>query len=185
MADIKGFAIRGLLKFIKDSNYPGGIPAIISKLPAEDRAVFATPINASLWYAYHVFAHLLCAVDKTIGKGDKSLARRVGGVSAERDVQGVFRIIAAITSFQRLLPKATLFWPRYFSSGKLEVLDITDRSARLVIRNFPEIDPTHCALMEGWFEKIGQIFGAKDMRVRHTACVHRGHAVCEFTATFS
>ena len=184
MAEIKGFAIRGLLKFVKESNYPGGIPAVLSRLSADEQELFASPITSSGWYPYSTFAHLLRVIDQTVGKGDVSQARRIGEVSAERDVHGVFKIIGAMAGFQTLLPRSPIFWPRYFNRGKLVALDVGDRGARLQIHDFPEIDPIHCIVLEGWFEKIGGLFGAKNVRVRHTACVHRGSLVCEYTITY-
>ncbi len=182
---VKGFAIRGLLKFVKQSGYPGGIPAMISLLPSEDQKTFADPINASAWYPYTVFAHLLRAINQSMGKGDLSAARRIGEAAAQWDVQGVFKIIGALTGLQTLLPRARIFWPRYFSAGTLVVTDIGDRGARLQIQNFPEIDPVHCVVLEGWFEELSRLFGAKNVRVTHTACVHKRGAVCEYTLTYS
>jgi len=185
MAEIKGFAIRGLLRFVKQSAYPGGIASILSRLPAEDQKSFDNPVTASAWYPYAVFAHLLHVIYQHIGKGDKSLLRRIGESSAEADVQGVFKIIAAIAGFQNLLPRAPLFWPRYFSRGKLVMLEINDRGARLEILDFPEIDPLHCLLLEGWFEQMGRLFKANNVRVTHTACVHQGGRSCEYTLTYT
>ena len=41
---IKGFALRGLFKYVKESDYPGGIPALIDKLPPDAAAYFEEQI---------------------------------------------------------------------------------------------------------------------------------------------
>jgi hypothetical protein len=181
MAEAKGFAIRGLLRFIKESGYPGGIPAVLSVLPPEDQVHFKNPINASAWYPYSVFAHLLHAIDQKLGKG---VEKRIGEASAAADIQGVFKIISAIAGFSTLLPRARLFWPRYFSPGKLVALQEKGRADRLQIQDFPEMDPLHCVVLEGWFEQIAKLFKAKNVRVTHSACVHMGDSCCEYTLEY-
>ncbi len=78
MANVKGFAIRGLLKYIKNARGSGSIAEILAQLPEEDRKHFAQPINASLWYPYSLFIHLLRAIDAKLGDGDLALCRHIG-----------------------------------------------------------------------------------------------------------
>jgi hypothetical protein len=47
---IKGFAIRGLLRYVKESGHPGGIPAVLERLPPEVASRFATKVLSSRWY---------------------------------------------------------------------------------------------------------------------------------------
>jgi hypothetical protein len=53
MARIEGFALRGLLKAVKESG--GSIAAVLAALPEAERASFARPIVASEWYPYAAF----------------------------------------------------------------------------------------------------------------------------------
>lgn len=181
MANVKGFAIRGLLKYIKNARGSGSIAEILTQLPEEDRKHFVQPINASLWYPYSVFIHLLRAIDAKLGDGDFALCRHIGYVTAERDVQGIFKIIAAISSFRSVVGRSAGFWNRYYDSGRYEVVDASETHATVRIHDFPDVDPAHCILMEGWFESTARLSGEKNFRVRHTQCVRRGAQYCEFT----
>jgi hypothetical protein len=72
MARVKGFALRGLLKSVKESG--GSIPAVLATLPDAERAIFARPIVTSEWYPYAVFVDLVRAIDRIQGKGDLAYA---------------------------------------------------------------------------------------------------------------
>ena len=65
MARIKGFAIRGVLKSVKESG--GSIPELVASLPEADRASFDKPIVTSDWYPYSAFVSLVRAVVRARG----------------------------------------------------------------------------------------------------------------------
>ena len=64
---IKGFAIRGLLRYVKESDYPGGISALLEHLEPAAAPHFATKILSSRWYPYEAFLGLLHTIDARLG----------------------------------------------------------------------------------------------------------------------
>jgi hypothetical protein len=178
MASIKGFAIRGLLKSVKERG--GSIAAVIAALPEAERASFARPIVASAWYPYAAFAALVRAIDRIQGKGDLTYARELGRAAAGRDLGGTFRIISAMASPRFLVERGHMFWGKYCDAGTLRLKMREDRLFDARLEGLPEIDEAHCLLIEGWLEGLGKALGAVGMVSRQTRCVHRGDAVCEF-----
>jgi hypothetical protein len=178
MARVKGFALRGLLKSVKDSG--GSIPAVLAAVPEADRAVFARSIVTSEWYPYAAFVGLVRAIDRIQGQGDLAYARKLGRGAAGRDLGTTFRIISAITSTKFLLERGHVFWSKYCDTGRL-VLDASQPlSFRARLEDFPDIDAAHCLLVEGWLEGLGDALGAVGMACRQAACVHHGDPACEF-----
>ena len=178
MTRIKGFAIRGVLKSVKESG--GSIADLVAALPEADRAAFDRPIVVSGWYAYPAFVSLVRAADRLHGRGDLTYARELGRQAAGRDLSATFRIISAITSLKFLLERGQLFWSKYCDQGRMVVDAHEPNTFRGRIVDFPEIDEAHCALIEGWLEGIGTALGAEGMKTRQAACVRRGDPVCEF-----
>src|SRR5512140_800605 len=101
MAQVKGQAIRGLLKSVKESGW--SIPAVLAAVPEAQRAAFAKPIVVSAWYPYEAFGSLLHTVDRMHGRGDLALCRELGRIAAIRDLGTTFRIISTITSVEFVL----------------------------------------------------------------------------------
>ena len=182
MARIKGFALRGLLKSVKQSG--GSIPAILAVLPDAERATIGRPIVSSEWYPYATFVGLVRAIDRIQGKGDLVHARELGRAAAVRDLGGTFRIISAVTSPRFLIERGHMFWSKYCDTGRLSLTASRERHFFARLEGFPEIDRAHCLLIEGWLEGLGQALGAVGMASRQVRCVHRGDATCEFEGSW-
>ena len=178
-ASVKGFALRGLLRSIKDNGW--SIPEVIASVPAAERAAFAKGIVVSAWYPYAAFVALVRTLDGLHGEGpDFALCRRLGRESAARDLGTTFRIISAMASVDFLLKRGQVFWEKYCDRGRM-VLEAPS-ALRFVARMeaFPEVDPAHCRLIEGWLEGLGEALGAVEMTCRQARCVNRGDPFCEY-----
>ena len=182
MARIKGFAIRGLLKSVKESG--ASIPAVLAALRDAERASFDRPIVSSEWYPYAAFVGLVRAIDRIQGKGDLLHARELGRAAAARDLGGTFRIISAVASPRFLIERGHMFWTKYCDTGRLVLQASKERFFSGRLEDFAEIDSAHCLLIEGWLEGLGQALGAVGMASRQVRCVHRGDAACEFEGSW-
>jgi hypothetical protein len=178
-ASVKGFAVRGLLRSIKDNGW--SIPDVIAALPASELPAFAKPVVVSNWYPYSAFVALVRALEARHGEGaDFALCRRLGRQSASRDLGTTFRIISAMASVDFLLKRGQVFWGQYCDRGRIVLEAPKPLSFLARMEGFPEIDAGHCRLIEGWLEGLGAALGAEGMTCRQTQCVHRGDPVCEY-----
>ena len=182
MTQIKGFAIRGLLKYIKTSGHPGGIPAVVATLPAEIKTVYDKPIINSSWYPYRAFTTLLRAVDKQLGKGDLALMEEIGRRSGKEDLGSVFKVFAAVFSIETIIKRSPIFWQKYCDTGAIEVIEMGDHTFRCALKGVPDVDQAQCNLIAGWIKGIGEATGAKAIEVKQIKCLHRGHPWCEYEA---
>ncbi len=185
MTRIKGFAIRGLLKYVKQSEYPGGIPALLERLPEPAAGHYRTKILSSRWYPYEAFLGLLHTIDRELGGGELELVARVGVFSGRQDAGSIFRFVAALSSVEAVVRRADAFWQRYCDRGRFEVVELEPGRLRLALEEFPDIDGAHCALIPGWIEGLGQAVGARRPAVEQVRCVHRGDPRCEFSGTWA
>jgi hypothetical protein len=178
-ASVKGFALRGLLRSVKDNGW--SIPAVIAALPAAAKASFAKPVISSAWYPYADFAALALTIERLHGApGDFTLCRRLGRDGAARDLGATFRIISAMASVEFLLKRGQVFWAQYCDRGRMVLEAPAPLGFLARIEEFPEIDAAHCRLVEGWLEGLGEALGAAGMTCRQTRCVHRGDPRCEY-----
>jgi hypothetical protein len=178
MAKIKGFGLRGLLKFAKEKGVAPG--DIVRKLPEAIRPIFAEPIMHGDFYPYEAFGALLEVVDAELGKGDGAFVREFGQFAARQDVGGIFRIVSFITSPETAVKRAGVFWSRYCDTGKLVTEEARAGAFRVAMENFPGIHPLHCRLLEGWIVGLGEVWGVKEIRSEQIECVHRGGTRCVF-----
>jgi len=183
VTQVKGFALRGLLKSLKEHGW--SIPEILARLPETSRPSFDRPVGSSSWYPYSTFVSLVRTIDEMHGGGRLELCRTLGREAAVRDLGTTFRIISAITSVEFMLKRAQVFWSKYCDTGAL-VLDRYEEGLFLGrMEGFPHLDRSHCLLIEGWLEGIGVSIGALGMTTRQPRCLHQGHACCEFEGTWT
>ena len=82
MTQVKGFAIRGILKTLKESGW--SIPETLTSLPEAERQPFARPIVASSWYPYSSFAALCRTTDGAISPSAGPSADTAPSATSER-----------------------------------------------------------------------------------------------------
>ena len=181
---IKGFAIRGLLRYVKESDYPGGIPVLLEHLEPGAAPFFSTKILSSRWYPYEAFIGLLRTIDAELGRGDHGLMPEIGEASGRQDAGTIFRVVAAFSSVEAIVRRSDSFWQRYCDRGRFEIVDAEKGRLLLALDGFPEVARIHCALIAGWIRGIGLSVGARQPVVEQVRCVHEGDARCEFAGTW-
>jgi hypothetical protein len=184
MAQIKGTALRGLLKHAKEGGHPGGIAGAVGELPTATRAIFGQKVLASAWYPYEAYADLL---EVLAGRTHESAAhlRELGRWLAMQDAGTTFKVVALFASVETMLQRASLFWARHCDTGTFETIDVQKGSGAGVLRDFPDVSPLHCTLMTGWIEGMGEAAGATKATVEKVRCVHRGDTWCEYRGVWA
>jgi hypothetical protein len=180
MAQIKGAAIRGVLKFVKHAGGKVTIPGVIAELPPAQRAIFDRVILTGEWYPVAAYHQLLKVVDRKIGAGDLALMPQLGRYSARQDVSGIFKIISVLASIPRILQSASTFWGRYHDTGSFEIVELEEQRGTARIVDYPEMSEEHSHVLLGWIEGIGLASGAKHSVVQLTRSMHWGDPYFEY-----
>lgn len=184
MAQVRGFAIRGLLRYGKLNGLPPKV--LVPLLPSSVRSVFDTQILHSDLYPYAAFTETLHLLERRLGTGDGALARNVGRFAGEEDVRGIFQIAALLASPETAIKRAPQYWQRYCDTGHLVEVEVRKGFFRMAMEDFPDIDPLHCILIEGWNEAgVASVGRVKTVAVRQTECVHRGGTRCVYEGTWA
>jgi hypothetical protein len=183
MAQIKGTALRGLLKHAKEGGHPGGIAGLLDELPPAAREVFDRRILASGWYPYLAYAELLNAL--TARASDRgAFLHQLGRQLAKQDAGTTFKVVALFASVETMLQRSSLFWTRHCDTGTFETIDVQKGSGAGVLRDFPDVSPLHCTLLGGWIESMAETAGASKATTEKVRCVHRGDAWCEYRGSW-
>lgn len=179
MANIKGFAVKGLLAYVNQKR-PGAAADVIRALPADVAAVFDRPILAGQMVPYRVFVELIRGVDRAAGHGDLSICEEIGEFAARGDHDGMFESMKTVIDAKTIYGRAPIFWSRYCDTGKSMVIYVHDNDAATRVEGFPEMDPAHCRLMSGWMRGWALLTYAKSIVIEHPICVSRKGPFCEW-----
>lgn len=185
MAQIKGAAILGTLKYVKEKKLSGGVEALVAELARGDQKVFDERIRSFTWYPYRAYAGLLDALDRKLGGARYELMPQVGLYTAQEDSRGMLKAMLTLFSPEKSLTQSGYFWRKHCDAGVFEATHVKTGRATAELREFPEVSAAHCHLLAGWLEGMGIAMGARDGVVNKTACVHRGDTLCRYEMRWS
>ena len=174
MAQIKGMAILGLIRRVKEAGGEARVPQLIAELPPSVQGTFGHAIVASGWYPYEAFARLLTAVARRLGAGRPEYLEELGRAAAVLDTGTIFKVVAALFSVRRALQRSEMLWSRYCDGGRFLMANIGETSAEGRIEGFPDISIEHERLVAGWIAGIGTVVGALQPRVELVDSIHQG-----------
>ncbi|MGC8579482.1 MAG: hypothetical protein ACP5MB_05430 [bacterium] len=184
MAQVKGVAILGLIKYIK-KNHKDVLNKIVESLPQASAKYMNEHILVTEWYPYQLYTDLLKALDRVVGKGDLSTCIEQGRLSAKHDLATIFKIFTNFSSVQSMLSRVMVAWTSYYDTGKVEITPLTDKEATYLIKDFPDIDLAHVKNVQGWVEEFFKIvLKIKDVRSEIVKCQCKGDPVTEIHFTF-
>ena len=178
IATTKGTILKSLLKFIESDLTPQQYERAMSQLPADDRTMLATRVLPSAHVPETLLNRLTEVAAAAKGEELESFGQRAG-MAEVADAVGLYRFLVIVLTPNALLSKASNTWSSVHNTGKMLVENQTANSARIRLRDFAS-EPAHCARLTGWFVRLSEMTGAKDVRITHDECLTRGAADCSW-----
>jgi hypothetical protein len=186
-AEVNGRAFLGLVKHVKSTRGPETLAAAVASSNDACRTVFERPLRMMGWYPYVAFVGFLHGIEKALGRtGQHSYCRELGDAAGVRDLGSVLRVYRTLSSPERLIRACEKVWPSYYrNAGRMEAVTWAPEDTTLRIYDFPEMDPAHCRLMEGWMVATMRSIG---FYVNNDAfeqkCMSNGDPYHEFRCTW-
>jgi len=86
-----------------------------------------------------------------------------------------------------MIKSANMVWPGYYrNAGTMQVISSKPENTVIHILDFPEMDPAHCRLMEGWISSAVIVLGGKLIQpAKEVECMSRGGPYHEFVLGYS
>jgi uncharacterized protein (TIGR02265 family) len=178
LATTKGTILNSLLKFIKNDLTPEQYARVLSELPGEDQAMLATRVLPSAHVPETLLNHITEVSARVKGEELQAFGRRAG-MAEVADAVGLYRFLVVVLTPNSLLSKASNTWSSVHNTGQMVVENQTSNSARIRLRDFAS-EPAHCARLTGWFVRLSEMTGAKDVRITHDECLTRGGSDCSW-----
>lgn len=183
MAQVKGTAVDASLRYVRERFGEASLATVLAALPDADRKALGA-VLASSWYPMGTFLRFMQEAQRQLGGREADVVRRMGRASCEYGVTGVYRIFFKLGSPEFIIGRAARVFASYYDSGELRVVEGRAGRAVVELANLGGSAPEFCDRIYGWMERTLELAGAKNLRSTHSACVHRGDAVCRFEGTW-
>ena len=180
---VKGSPVRSLQKFLEKELTPEQRDAVLQSAAGDFAERMRGPILPTETIPVHLLNRITEAAAKLKGEPLEEFARRAGHQAAGDAIKGIYRFFVMIMTPTSLLSKATQMWRAVYNRGELRIGDQTDHSATIRLLDFPS-EVAGCARITGWIERMSELTGAKDVRIRQTQCYAKGAPNCEWSITW-
>lgn len=188
IADIKGVAVRGSIEFIRAKKGDAGVAEALSRLPDEMRTAFSKPILATDYYPLPWLIALQVAACEVIGGNRNDILFEMGRHACAAALTGVYRIFVKLGSPEYFFKKSSQVFNNYFRGTEENHVQIVEQEkgyGRVQMKRLPGGSPDYCRRLDGYFEMILELSGAKKPKVVHSMCAFRGGDCCEWTGRWS
>ena len=181
MDNVRGLSLIAAIKYIQQNFEEEGLNRIIEQLEGDDReTVTKDKIKAMSWYPKKTFSNLMKITEKTYGKGDCNICRRIGRFDAEKTFSGLYRAFIEFGNPHSVIRKAPLAWRTLNDTGDLEISKLSDKYVKGKISGVNEPDKCICYNLSGYFERVLEMSGAKNVEMKEIKCRCEGDEYCEY-----
>jgi predicted hydrocarbon binding protein len=184
MGNIRGQSILSLMKYLRNNFGEEGYKKALDTLDLIDREVFKGKVSPMGWYPAGAFINMMEATENIFGTGDYKLCERIGHFSAEESFGGIYRIFIELSDARVIIGKASLAWRIINDVGNLEMSAITGTSAKCRIKGYDYPKKAFCFELAGYFTKVLELVGARNVKIVEKKCRTSGAEYCEYEVTW-
>ena len=180
MSKVKAHLLMLAMDYVREGFGQVELKQVMDKLSPEDKIFISKKIVPLSWVPAPVLSHLMEAVDIVLGKKDFYLCREIGRYQAEKGINSFYQMFIRAGNPSFALKRAPSFWRSLHDEGEL-VIEITgERSVRARVLHYPDAGKAFCNSLIGYFERVLEMSGAKDVEIFEAKCRSKGGEYCEF-----
>jgi hypothetical protein len=136
------------------------------------------------WYPAQLHVDVLHAMQAALSVHDREVVRHAARHAAEYDVTRIHRVLFRMLNPGLIFEKAGEIWSRFYDNGRWTFQRPTSTSVIAKLFDFGITDPLYCVNLTGYFERMFELTGASDVRIRHSECAALGAPYCRFDGTW-
>ena len=164
--EVKGTALRSMLKAIEALEGQAALDRVLGTLPADARAALEPVVLGARWYPVSIQAALHEAIRATLGRGRTDTNYRIAVRAAHDDfANGVYRVLLRVVTYDALWDATQRLWLRYNSRGDILFFERERGRARGRVR---DVDGYTLAM---WIGVCGRLHGLLELCGAHDVWV--------------
>jgi hypothetical protein len=182
---IKGVALRATIDYVRKQEGDAAATRLLADLAEPAKAGLSHGILAATFYPLPWLVALQDGAAKGLGGDRREVLRQIGRFAAEDALTGVYRIFMKVGSPEFIFGRSTRMFGNYFQGVPGEALrcpELRKGYSRIEIDRYPGGHADFCRRLDGYFERLLELSGAKSVRVVHSRCAWRGEPLCEWKA---
>ena len=163
-SEIKGTGLKILLDWLKASQPPARVEAILVRLAPASRATITGRVLSSFQYPYALYGELLEAIEAELGTSYSAQAFAHGRYAADVLLETVYRLTVKPGNVPRTIEVLADAWKVYFDTGEIRVHDLRAGHCVLAIED-ASYHPLHPPVSAGYVQRACERAGASRVKV--------------------
>ena len=184
MPSVRGMTFAGSVEYVRKSFGEEGLKKVLDSLPEEDKKIAGEKFHTMEWYSESIFANFLSSADKILGKGGHQICYQAGKMSAAEAFGGIYKLFLEFGGPNIFLKKAALAWRALNDTGYLEIEVSRENYVLGMIKEYENPHKCLCWHLVGYFEKVLELSGGKNVKAKETKCRCAGDDACQYETTW-
>lgn len=184
MTTIKGSAFLTSMNLARQTHGETGLKKVLDSLNEEDRRILSSVISIG-WYPLDVYVNLLTAELKEFCRGDEAVfveQRVYAGV--EQQFKTIYRVFLQFGSPEMIMARLKSVNKQYFQNVSTEIKKLDSNKFLLVYSGFEKRHRVFELILKGWWIKILQLIGKKDVRFEIQTSIGAGKECSEYIVSW-
>ncbi len=166
---VKGALVSAAIEAIGAAD----LARVLARLDGELAAPLRRVILPMAWLPLAAYVELLRAAERELG-ADGSLAVRVGRATADRELTTTHRLFMQSATPQLAVERIPLLFRAYHAPGSAVVDHGMAGSTKVETEGLSPDTLVHALAMSGFYQRLLELTGARDVRASVLACRERG-----------
>ena len=169
-----------MVNFIRDRFGDEGFNKWIESLSDEAKEVYKSTILASQWYPLKtIISEPTRKMCDLFYDGDLKGAWESGEYSCEEALTGVYKMYMKQGDPHYIIHKSDSILPKYYDDSEIEAVDVKDKSFKLQITKFPDMDEIIEQRIAGWVNKATVLSGCENVKTEIVQSMAKGDPITE------
>jgi len=171
---VKGSLLLAAVQHLEHVHGRTLFETIMARLSPEVRGRIGGMILPMAWFPVTYYEALLAAVERAIGPGNGVAAMEVGAATANRELPTTHRVFMQTATPAMAIDRLPQLWRSYHSGGDLVIDKGGTGTVRVEARGLQPDTFLHAMAMTGFYQRLLDLTGAKDVRATLVSSRGRG-----------
>ena len=164
LPQVRGTLVMAALDHLKSTYGERELERMKKRMPMETADRLSGVILPVAWLPQEMFDDLVLAAEAEFGTGNGDVARAIGRAYATRDVPTTYRLLLLGATPTMTVQRFPALWQASHDTGSLVLSPLEGGGFAIEIRDFVADAFLHVDAMAGFFARVVEFAGARDVR---------------------
>jgi hypothetical protein len=184
--ELRGVQLKAVYTFMKQRYGDATVDAALKSLVPQDQSLIPALLLDSNWYSYSAWqavARMMRVLDPNAGEG---FCLEAGKYMADYCFVGAFRSLVSNSPSQQIDRFSRIHYLGVRNVSDIETRNVAADSATVTYHYKKNVKTavSTCATLCGFWSRLLEMSGARDVVATHSKCTARGADRCEFVFTW-